>query len=179
MDYVFEVIDKSRRKITLTKRQWSHMTKKHPYIEKYIEEIKETLISPDKWVNYLDKGYYYKSYKYLKRPNHFILVIVKYLNRDVIYHNSLFKGKNKMTEENQTYDIYYDKEGDFLELTFGEPAQEGTTEEIEKGIFITRDINSKEIKNIGILDFKKRVEVLKKILQKVNLDFPLEINFAS
>jgi len=80
-----------------------------------------------------------------------------------------------MTEENQTYDIYYDQEGDFLELTFGEPAQEGTTEEIEQGIFITRDIVSKEIKNIGILDFKKRVSVLKRILQKVNMDFPLEI----
>ena len=81
-------------------------------------------------------------------------------------------------EENQTYDVYYDKEGDFLEITFGEPAREGTTEEIEQGIFITRDINSKEIKNIGILDFKKRVSVLKKILQKVNMDFPLEINIS-
>ncbi len=79
---MFEITDKTGRKIRLTKRQWSHMTKKHPYIEKYIEEIKETLISPDKWINYLDKGYYYKSYKYLKRPNRFILVIVKYLNRD-------------------------------------------------------------------------------------------------
>ncbi len=83
-----------------------------------------------------------------------------------------------MMEENQTYDVYYDKEGDFLEITFGEPAREGTTEEIEQGIFITRDINSKEIKNIGILDFKKRVSVLKKILQKVNMDFPLEINIS-
>ncbi|MFH1365335.1 MAG: hypothetical protein ABIH28_02010 [archaeon] len=80
-----------------------------------------------------------------------------------------------MTEENQTYSIYYDEEGDFLELAFGEPAQEGTTEEIEQGIFITKDISSDEIKNIGILDFKKRVDVLKRILQKVNMDFPLEI----
>ncbi len=79
---------------------------------------------------------------------------------------------------NQTYDIYYDNEGDFLELSFGEPAQEGTTEEIEKGIFITKDVSSNEIRNIGILDFKKRVEVLKRILQKVNLDFPLKISIA-
>lgn len=83
-----------------------------------------------------------------------------------------------MTEESQTYDVYYDKEGDFLELTFGEPAQEGTTEEIEQGIFITREIDTKEIKNIGVLDFKKKVEVLKRILQKVNMDFPLEINVS-
>ena len=42
-----------------------------------------------------------------------------------------------MNKENQTYEIYYDKEGDFLEVSFGESAKEGTTEEIERGIFIT------------------------------------------
>ena len=81
-----------------------------------------------------------------------------------------------MTEENQTYDLYYDKEGDFLELTLGEPAQEGTTEEIDKGIFITREIVTKEIKNVGILDFKKRVEVLKQTLNTLNIAFPFEIS---
>lgn len=81
-----------------------------------------------------------------------------------------------MTEENQTYDLYYDNEGDFLELTLGEPAQEGTTEEIDKGIFITREIDTKEIKNVGILDFKKRVEVLKQTLNTFNIAFPFEIS---
>ena len=71
-----------------------------------------------------------------------------------------------MIEENQTYDVYYDREGDFLELSFGEPAEQGTTEEIEQGIFITRDITTREIKNIGILDFKKRIEVLRNILNR-------------
>ncbi len=82
MDYIFEITDKTGRKIRLTKRQWAHITKKHPYIEKYIEEIKETLISPDKLMNYSEKGYYYRNYKYLKKPNYFILVIIKYLNGD-------------------------------------------------------------------------------------------------
>ncbi len=78
--YIFEIKDKTGRKIRLTKRQWTHMTKKHPYMEKYLEEIKETLRNPDKLIHYSDKGYYYKSYKHLKKPNYFVLVIVKYLN---------------------------------------------------------------------------------------------------
>ena len=62
-----------------------------------------------------------------------------------------------MKTENNTYEIYYDKEGDFLEVSFGEPAKEGTTEEIEPGIFITRDIEKGAITDIGILDFKKEL----------------------
>ena len=39
------------------------------------------LQTPDKIRGYpYNKGYYYKSYKYLKMPNHLVLVIVKYLN---------------------------------------------------------------------------------------------------
>lgn len=83
-----------------------------------------------------------------------------------------------MTEENQTYDVYYDKEADFLEVSFGESATEGATEEIEIGIFITRDIETKEIKNIGILDFKKRVYILKQILNRFNITFPLKIEVS-
>lgn len=79
---IFEVKDKTGRKVRLTKKQWSHMTKKHPYMEKYFEEIQQTLIFPDKIANYSDKGYYYKNYKYLKASNNFVLVIVKYLNGD-------------------------------------------------------------------------------------------------
>tara|TARA_Y100000310_G_C20148889_1_gene563739 strand:+ start:185 stop:376 length:192 start_codon:yes stop_codon:yes gene_type:complete len=48
-----------------------------------VEEIKETLKSPDKITSYSrDKNiqYYYKQYKNLKAPNKFLLVVVKYLN---------------------------------------------------------------------------------------------------
>jgi len=84
-----------------------------------------------------------------------------------------------VVEENATYDIYYDKEGDFLEVSFGEPASEGTTEEIEQGVFITRNIDTKRITNVGILNFKKRTQLLKKILNRFNLQLPLEITFSS
>ena len=79
--------------------------------------------------------------------------------------------------EYETYDVYYDKESDFLEISFGDPADEGTTEEVEAGIFITKDIETKQIKNIGILDFKKRVYILKKILDLYNISFPLKIDY--
>lgn len=81
-------------------------------------------------------------------------------------------------KEPKAYDMYYDEEGDFLELSFGEPAKEGTTEEIESGIFVTRDIETKIIKNIGILDFKKRVQILRQILNKLNLQFPFDISLT-
>ncbi len=81
-----------------------------------------------------------------------------------------------MKEENQTYEIYYDEDGDFLEVSFGEPSKEGTTTETELGIFITRDIETNRITNIGILDFRKRVEILKKTLNKFNIKIPLKIS---
>ncbi len=81
-----------------------------------------------------------------------------------------------MNEENETYEVYYDKEGDFLEISFGESAKQGTTEEIEPGIFVTRDIETKRVTDIGILDFKRRVEILNKTLNRLGLVFPLEIN---
>lgn len=57
------------------------MMRRHSYMEKYIEEIKETLQSPDKIKKHpYNKTYYYKKYKYFKSPNQFILVVVKYLN---------------------------------------------------------------------------------------------------
>ena len=50
-------------------------------MEKYIEEIKETIKIPDKIINCsYNKAHYYKFYKNLKRPNNFILIVVKYLN---------------------------------------------------------------------------------------------------
>jgi len=77
--------------------------------------------------------------------------------------------------EQETYDIYYDEAGDFLEITFGLPPDMEYSNEIEPGVFITRDEKTDEIKGIGILDFKKRTEILKKILEKFNLRFPLNI----
>ena len=83
MDIVFEITDKTGRKISLTKKQWSHITKKHPQVADYQEEIKETLKNPLKITDYsLDENvrYYYKYLKHRISPKKYLLVIVKYLN---------------------------------------------------------------------------------------------------
>ena len=77
--------------------------------------------------------------------------------------------------EHHTYDIYYDEEGDFLEITFGLPPKNEYTEQVEDGVFITKDANSHEIKSIGIIGFKKRTEKLNEILRKINFKLPLNI----
>jgi hypothetical protein len=83
MNIIFETEDKNGKLIRLTNKQHSHIMDEHPYMHKYIEEIKETLKKPDKISSYSfdeDVHYFYKGYKNLEKPNKFILVIVKYLN---------------------------------------------------------------------------------------------------
>ena len=82
MDKIFEVIDKKGRKIYLSSKTWSHITRKHPYIANYLEEMKETIQRPDKttdWSLDEDVRYNYRYYKN-KDPPKYLLVIVKYLN---------------------------------------------------------------------------------------------------
>jgi len=82
MDYVFEIIDKSRRKIHLSKKQWTHIRKKHPEIEDS-EILKESIEKYDKVTNYnYDPTvyYYYKFFKHKEPPNKFLCIAIKYLN---------------------------------------------------------------------------------------------------
>lgn len=73
------------------------------------------------------------------------------------------------------YEIYYDEVADFLELYFGEPTK-CYANEIEEGVFVRKDEKTNEIKSIEILAFKKRGEqILKEILNKINMRFPLGI----
>jgi len=51
--------------------------------------------------------------------------------------------------------IYYDREGDFLEISVGSPVK-CYAEEIEPGIFVRKDEKTNEIKSIGIIGFKER-----------------------
>jgi len=79
-NWIFEIIDKSRRKIHLSKERWSHIRKKHPEVEE-LELIEQTIRSPDKITeNYSDETVK-RYYKYFKdKPNPYLLVIIKYLN---------------------------------------------------------------------------------------------------
>lgn len=80
-----------------------------------------------------------------------------------------------MMKESETYDIYYDEMGDFLEITFGIPPKKEYSEEIEQGVFVTRDEETDEVCGIGIISFKKRVQILKEILERFNKTLPLNI----
>jgi len=80
MTWVFEITDKTRRKIHLSTERWKHIVKEHPDISNKIEHIKETLISPILVKNskYDTRvRFYYKYYKYRLE---YLLVSVKYLN---------------------------------------------------------------------------------------------------
>jgi len=81
----------------------------------------------------------------------------------------------------ETFDIYYDELGDFLEVSFGLPPETEYTEDMDEGIFVTKDAKTHEIKSIGILRFKKRAKesILKKVLKKLGMSIPLEISVPS
>jgi len=95
MNIIFEVIDKSGRKIRLTKEQWSKIRKKHPEVENE-ELIKETLEKPTKitYHSYDETAYkYYKHYKNRPYPENFLMVLVKYLNGDAFVVTTYFMDK--------------------------------------------------------------------------------------
>lgn len=87
----------------------------------------------------------------------------------------MFHAKNKMKE---AIDIYYDEEGDYLEISFGAPPEKEYTEQLDSEVLITRDENTDEVKSIGILAFKKRANILKEVLKKLNLSMPLEVSIS-
>lgn len=78
----------------------------------------------------------------------------------------------------ETYEIYYNKEADFLEIFFGEPTP-CYAEEPEEGVFIRKDEKTNEIKSIGIIAFGKRIQILKRLLQKINKKLPSEIDISN
>ena len=97
MGFIFEVKDKTGRKIRLTKKQWTHINKKHPAIANYLDEIKETIENPDAVIESEEENVYlyYKYYKRLKSPYNYILAIVKYLNGEGYIMSAYFE-KNIM-----------------------------------------------------------------------------------
>ena len=78
----------------------------------------------------------------------------------------------------ETIDIYYDELGDFLEVSFGLPPETEYTEDIEKGIFVTKDRKTHEVKSVGILSFKAKAKeaILKRVLKQLGMSIPLDIS---
>tara|TARA_B100000315_G_scaffold214529_1_gene213162 strand:+ start:1380 stop:1706 length:327 start_codon:yes stop_codon:yes gene_type:complete len=81
--YVFEILDKTKRKIHLSKERWKHITlpsSLHSYMTNYLEEIKQTLIKPDKIIQSINNDSKVNYYKYYKERKQYLKTIVKYLN---------------------------------------------------------------------------------------------------
>ncbi len=82
MDVVFEVKDKTRRKIRLSKERWKeHIKLEHSDIDN-VDEIELTLKRPDNIIQIKeDICHYYKYFKYKDSKSKNLKVIVKYLNK--------------------------------------------------------------------------------------------------
>ena len=72
-------------------------------------------------------------------------------------------------------DIYYDEEGDFLEITITNPPEESYCEDVNEDVFIRRDEDTDEVVGLGVLNFKSHTKDLKNILNNV----PVKISFET
>lgn len=90
MDIIFETIDKTGRKIRLTKKRWEHIRIEHSDVDDY-NYLKETIIHPVK-VMYLErkKATFYGYFKHKKDSAKYLRVIVKYLNGEGFVITSYF-----------------------------------------------------------------------------------------
>ena|SRR3989344_8517632 len=95
MSYVFEITDKTGRKIHLTRERQKHILK-HPYMENSIENIKQTLQNPTTIrFNEDDEKvcYFYKEFKNNSSSEKYLLVSVKYLNNHGFIITAFFTNK--------------------------------------------------------------------------------------
>jgi len=83
MNVIFEVTDKTDRKLRMTDYNWHHIFRRHPKIASQKEKIIEILEKPNKITDSLEDEetkYYYKYYKSLPSSYRFMKIIAKYLN---------------------------------------------------------------------------------------------------
>ena len=94
MARIFETKDKSGRTIYLTDERWKHILK-HQEMSNQTEQIKDTLLQPDKIakVDYdTDVRFYYRYYKDRKE---YLFISVKYLNGEGFIITSFYTDKIK------------------------------------------------------------------------------------
>ena len=70
--------------------------------------------------------------------------------------------------------VYYDEEGDFLEISVGRPAK-CYAEEVKPGVFLRKDEKTDQVRSISIMNFKKK----SKNLKSINFELPISINFSA
>ncbi|MBI2449161.1 hypothetical protein HYV49_02595 [Candidatus Pacearchaeota archaeon] len=98
MNNVFEIVDKTGRKIRLTKERWKHITSPeflHPYMTNYLEEIKQSLTKPDIIIPHKYNDMKANYYKFIKDRKQYLLVAVNYLNGEGFINTSFITSKIK------------------------------------------------------------------------------------
>lgn len=70
--------------------------------------------------------------------------------------------------------VYYDAEGDFLEISIGKPTK-CIAEEVEPGVFIRYDIDTGEARSVGILNFKERGKNIAEIMSRIPIKASFEV----
>ena len=95
MEKEFEVIDKSGRRIYITKERLKHI-KRHPKISSRIEDIKSILKNPHTITGHeVDENarYYYGYFKNNDPEERYLLILVKYLNGEGFIITAFFTNK--------------------------------------------------------------------------------------
>ena len=69
--------------------------------------------------------------------------------------------------------IYYDEEGDYLEIMFGEPRSD-YGDHFSQDMVLFKDQKTDEVIGIGIYNFKQRT----KELEDLKLNLPIQINLS-
>ena len=70
--------------------------------------------------------------------------------------------------------LYYDEEGDFLEITMGDTSN-CYFDNLGNGIFKITDKKSEEVRGIAVFNFKKRT----KDLEELRISLPFKFNITS
>ena len=93
MAWIFEIKDKSGRKIHLSDERWKHITKERSVLANRMEDIKDVLSNPlsIKTSKYDENVRYY--YKYHKKLSKYLMVSVKYLNGEGFIITAFYTGK--------------------------------------------------------------------------------------
>ncbi len=89
---IFVVIDKTKRNISLTQKQWNHICQ-HSEMTGELERIKEVLVFPHKIIRSPRDSYVHYYFQYKKECSKYLMVAVKYLNGEGFIITSFYSTK--------------------------------------------------------------------------------------
>jgi hypothetical protein len=92
--FIFEVVDKTGIKVHLSKERWKHILR-HPQMHNQLDNIVATLKNPTT-IRYFDDynvKYFFKEFKHRDKSERYLLISVRYLNKEGFIITSFFTNK--------------------------------------------------------------------------------------